>query len=126
VRQLVNSSRGADQSTDGAGLTASAGPPHPPWSVDQAIAIACLVGPAALGSLHVAASPRPTYAEILRYKRLAAGCGFALTVTASRLVLRPEFGTARVAGDPVGWRSWLARLRDLARRHADDEAPRSC
>jgi len=58
--------------------------------LDEVLEVACrLAGRDAIGSLHVAIDERPTYDQVLHYRRLAEAFGLTLTLEADSLVLRP-------------------------------------
>lgn len=89
------------------------------WTVDQAIEIACLAGAGAIGSIHVATSQRPTYAELRRLREMAIACGFTLTLTGKRVILRPRSEPLPTSADQVGsagLRALVTRLSDRALR----------
>jgi len=91
--------------------------------LDEALAVACtLAGQDAIGSLHVVMNDRPTYDEILRYRRRAEACGFALTVTGTSVVLRPRAEPVPTPGSavvipsgarPAAW-DWARRFGSAA------------
>src|SRR5690242_2243432 len=85
--------------------------PGPDWAIDDAIDLACrLTHEDAIGGLHVAVDRRPTYAELLRYRRRAERCGLTLTVAASSLSLRPHHAV-RTGDEPEpDTLAWLSRL----------------
>ncbi|MEA2531275.1 MAG: hypothetical protein QOG89_2919 [Thermomicrobiales bacterium] len=60
------------------------------WQLDDVMDIASrLAGHDAVGAIHVAVADRPTYDDILHYRRLAEANGLSLTLTVDSVVLRP-------------------------------------
>jgi len=66
---------------------------HPPSTaerLDEVLEVACrLAGRDAIGSMHLAIDERPTYDQLLHYRRMAEAFGLSLTLEADSLVLRP-------------------------------------
>jgi hypothetical protein len=81
------------------------------WPIDDAIDMACrLAREDAIGGVHVAIDRRPTYAELLRYRRRAERCGLTLTVAASSLSLRPRHAVVWGDEPEPDALAWLSRL----------------
>jgi hypothetical protein len=60
------------------------------WAIDEVMEIAsALAGHDAIGSIHIATNQRPTYAQLLRYRRRATAAGLELVLTRSSVILRP-------------------------------------
>lgn len=97
------------------------------WSVDQVIEIAGQVaGRDAIGSMHVVTHQRPSYAELLRYRRRAAARGLALSVSATGISLIPREITAESVTARSPWNrlcAWGQRLREYVEEAWQAPAP---
>jgi hypothetical protein len=92
--------------------------PGPDWPIDDVIDLACrLAAEDAIGGLHVAIDRRPTYADLLRYRRRAERCGLTLTVAASSISLRPRHAATWDDELESNAPAWLSRFWHVVQGH---------
>ncbi len=100
------------------GTTTAHGHEAATWQVDEVMEIAArLSGRDAVSAIHVALGTRPTYEDLLRYRRLAEENDLTFYLLADSIVFRPRIRTGPDGAEAVPrgrWCRWWRSLRAAA------------